>query len=82
MTARRKATAESEQLLREKAREIDSHAVGAALTPGPKRNHLEGWRYYIVYVPAMFVAGWIVLLFVSAVERMVYGDSWDIGTAS
>lgn len=46
--------------------------------PAPAaRKHLEGWRYYLIYLPAIFVAGWCALLFVAAVDRLIYGDVDD-----
>ncbi len=42
--------------------------------PPAKRRHLEGWRYWVIYMPAMIVATCLVFIFVDAVERNFYGD--------
>ncbi len=42
--------------------------------PPAKRRHLEGWGYYLVYVPAIIVSTCLALLFVDAVDDYLYGD--------
>lgn len=49
-----------------------------ALTPdepvGCPRRHLEGFGYYLVYVPALIVSALLALLFVDAVDGYLFGD--------
>jgi hypothetical protein len=42
---------------------------------GRPRKHLQGAAYFVVYLPAMFVAVCCELLFVAAVERYLYSEA-------